>query len=184
MEIIPENSYAVAQLGERYGISKQAIINRRKFLGINTFKVGNKSYISEEDLEKLDSLHQFLMDNPEASMQDFQGKISSKSESTLTTLPSESSLTTSPTLPTELVEAIAPYLQLFPKDPCWNLTILERARDNNWLLTTTQVQALIGTKPRGDRFPRANWVFIKKGKWGRESCWAVMKDEEGDNYKV
>ena len=67
-----QNSFAVSELKNRYAISKQAVINRRKYLNISTYKIGNKSYITEADLDLLDRLHQFLNQNPTASMQDFR----------------------------------------------------------------------------------------------------------------
>ena len=191
-----QNSFPVSELKDRYGISKQGIINRRKYLNISTYKIGNKSYITEDDLNLLDSLHQFLNKNPTASMQDFPQKQSS--ESSLTTVPTDrSSESTLPTVPiqqslaldnqnvtlmsldSKSIEAIAYNFQR--SNPLWYMKILENALSSNWLLTTKEVKELIGVKPKTKKgentYKRGNWVFIKSGRIGNQTAWKVTKHE-------
>ena len=188
-----QNSFAVSELKDRYAISKQAVINRRKYLNISTYKIGNKSYITEADLDLLDRLHQFLNQNPTASMQDFQEQ---SRESSLSTVPtdksSESTLPTVPIQPTSLtvfdnnnvtlnlddntIEAIAYSFQR--SNPLWYMNVLENARTSNWLLTTAEVRELIGVKPKTKKgentYQRGNWLFIKSGRIGNQTAWKVM----------
>ncbi len=78
--------------------------------------------------------------------------------------------------------------ELFHWSPLWYMNILERAFSSNWLLTTSEVKQLIGVKPRTKKgestYRRGNWTFMKSGKIGNQTAWRVMKDEEGNNYKV
>lgn len=193
-----QNSFPVGELKDRYGISKQGIINRRKYLKISTYKIGNKSYITEDDLDLLDRLHQFLNKNPTASMQDFRQEQSTESklvgvptdrssESTLPTVPIEpTSLTildnqnvTRMSLDSNTIEEIAYKFQR--SNPLWYMNILENARASNWLLTTSEVRELIGVKPKtkkGEKtYKRGNWLFVKSGRIGNQTAWKVMKEE-------
>ena len=191
-----QNSFAVSELKDRYAISKQAVINRRKYLNISTYKIGNKSYITEADLDLLDRLHQFLNQNPTASMQDFQEQ---SRESSLSTVPtdksSESTLPTVPPLSTSLsvfdnpnvtlnlddntIEAIADKFQ--KSNPLWYMKELKVAASEGWLLTTSEVRELIGVKPKTKKgentYKRGNWLFIKSGKIGNQTAWKVSKEE-------
>lgn len=60
-----ESLYPVAQLKQRYGIGKQAEINRRKHLGIQPVKVQGVNYITQEQLDLLDSLDRYLKETGE-----------------------------------------------------------------------------------------------------------------------
>ena len=65
------------------------------------------------------------------------------------------------------------------RDPLEHYSSLEQAMLSNWLLTTSEVKALIGVKPKtkkGDNtFRRGNWVFVKSGKIGNQAAWQVTK---------
>ena len=63
--------FPVAELKERYGIGKQADINRRKHLGIVPQKVDGKYVVGEAQLSLLDRLDEFLKGSPKAKMTDF-----------------------------------------------------------------------------------------------------------------
>ncbi len=56
---------------------------------------------------------------------------------------------------------------------------LEQAKENQWLLTTSEIKAIIGVRPKTKKnvniFVRGNWVFLKKGKIGNEIAWMVKK---------
>jgi hypothetical protein len=193
-----QNSFPVGELKDRYGISKQGIINRRKYLKISTYKIGNKSYMTEDDLDLLDRLHQFLNKNPTASMQDFRqeqstesklvgGTTDRSSESTLPTVPIQpTSLTildnqnvTKMSLDSNTIEEIAYKFQR--SNPLWYMNILENARASNWLLTTAEVRELIGVKPntkKGEKtYKRGNWLFVKSGRIGKQTAWKVIVEE-------
>ncbi len=78
--------------------------------------------------------------------------------------------------------AIASKLQ--PVDPISYNASLEKAQANNWILSTSEVQQLIGIKPsckKGKKtFTRGCWTFIKTGKMGSQTGWRVSKVIEGE----
>lgn len=64
-------------------------------------------------------------------------------------------------------------------NPLYRHEALEKAKELRWLLTTKEVQKLIGVKPqtkKGEKsFKRGNWLFIKIGKIGAQTAWQVDK---------
>jgi hypothetical protein len=73
------------------------------------------------------------------------------------------------------------FSRLQPSNPLWYMDILERAQANGWVLTTEEVEDLIGVKPRCEAgknsYQRGCWVFVKAGKMGSQTGWRVMKEE-------
>ncbi len=73
------------------------------------------------------------------------------------------------------------YSRLQPSNPLWYMDILERAQANAWILTTEEVEDLIGVKPRCEAgknsYQRGCWLFVKAGKMGSHTGWRVMKEE-------
>jgi hypothetical protein len=67
-----------------------------------------------------------------------------------------------------------------PTDPLWYLEKLERACTSHWLLTTEEVEQLIGTKPESHKdeniYQRGCWIFTKAGKIGSQTAWRVTKN--------
>ncbi|BAW95127.1 hypothetical protein NIES970_00270 [[Synechococcus] sp. NIES-970] len=68
---------------------------------------------------------------------------------------------------------------LKPNNPLAYLEILEKAAAAGWMITSEEVEQLIGVKPvtaRGqDIFERGNWRFLKAGKIGAQTGWHVEK---------
>jgi hypothetical protein len=66
-----------------------------------------------------------------------------------------------------------------PVNPLWYMEILEKAAANNWLLTTEEVEDLIGIKPQCHHdetsYQRGSWLFVKQGKIGTQTSWQVQK---------
>ena len=46
-----------------------------------------------------------------------------------------------------------------------------------WILSSSDVEALIGVKPKGDIFHRCGWEFVRAGKIGNQGAWKVNKLE-------
>ncbi|WP_431660462.1 hypothetical protein [Pantanalinema rosaneae] len=88
-------------------------------------------------------------------------------------------LATIATALTQLSETIAPPAQP-PTNPLWYMEILERANVEHWILTSTEIQQLIGVQPScakgSESFQRGCWVFVKAGKLGNQTAWQVKKD--------
>ncbi|AFY79551.1 hypothetical protein Ple7327_4446 [Pleurocapsa sp. PCC 7327] len=68
-----------------------------------------------------------------------------------------------------------------PADPLWYMSVLERAHSSNWILTTEEVERLIGVKPHcqpsQNSYQRGCWIFVKVGKEGAQTAWRVMKED-------
>lgn len=77
----------------------------------------------------------------------------------------------------QLEATIASRLQ--PFNPLWYMQVLEQAATENWLLSTEEVEHLIGVKPKcyssQTAFQRGCWTFVKTGKMGAQTGWRVMK---------
>jgi hypothetical protein len=69
-----------------------------------------------------------------------------------------------------------------PADPLWYMETLERANTGNWMLTSSEIEKLIGVKPNcpkgSESFQRGSWIFIKAGKVGTQTGWRVNKENE------
>jgi hypothetical protein len=67
-----------------------------------------------------------------------------------------------------------------PANPLWYMSILEQADAQGWIISSEEVEQLIGTKPHcaPDRnsFVRGCWKFEKAGKVGMHSSWRVTKE--------
>jgi hypothetical protein len=67
-----------------------------------------------------------------------------------------------------------------PANPLWYMPILEQADAQGWIISSEEIEQLIGTKPHcaPDRnfFVRGCWKFEKAGKVGMHSSWRVTKE--------
>jgi len=160
--------YLVSDLRERYGLSsRQSVYDRMKALNIEPVVRGK---ISAEQLKQMDKLDEHLKKG---------GTLSNFGIGT-----TQIQIDTSPIVAelTKLVEAIAPTPN--PPEPLQGLEELEKAAEKGWLLTTEQVQQLLGVKPKvkgSDRtFTRGSFSFVKSGKIGSQTAWKVVKVSSGD----
>lgn len=68
-----------------------------------------------------------------------------------------------------------------PHNPLWYMDVLERACDRAWVLTTDEIEQLIGVKPKCHAeetvYERGCWRFEKAGKLGAKVAWRVYKAE-------
>jgi hypothetical protein len=70
--------------------------------------------------------------------------------------------------PEELVAAAVSHLDGL-------LSFLMKAARNSWELPTSQVQLLVGAKPRGSSFSRYGFSFRPSGRHGQETSWRVER---------
>jgi hypothetical protein len=67
-----------------------------------------------------------------------------------------------------------------PSNPLWYMSILEQADAQGWIVSSDEVEQLIGTKPHcapdSNSFVRGCWKFEKAGKVGMHSSWRVTKE--------
>ena len=78
-----------------------------------------------------------------------------------------------PTDLVQLVETIAHSIS--PPNPIAHWEKLQWLVDNKIIISTAEVQALVGTKPKGERWTRGSFTFEKAGKLGTQSGWRVRK---------
>lgn len=154
-----EQLYPITHLKQRYNIGKQAEINRRKFLKITPNKINGQSYITEEELKKLDELDAHLKAGN--SMESFRG---SDKSLTYPVAKEENQIIV------KMLEAIAPQ-----KDSVSHWRKIEEAYQNGWELTTQEIHDLLGAKPSGKEWHRGKFIFKKSGKIGRSSSWSIYK---------
>ena len=183
-------NFPVAELKQRFNIGKQAEINRRKYLGIVPKKVDGIYVVDEDQLSTLDELDQFLNSSPKAKMSDF--KVKSTEYSPVDSSKVQSSVMEATLIDEELedsgdivlrddestdltflVETIAKTIA--PVNPIGHWERLQWLVDNEIIISTSEVQALLGTKPKGDVWSRGSFVFNKVGKLGNQSSWEVTK---------
>jgi hypothetical protein len=77
-----------------------------------------------------------------------------------------------------LIERIAAAIRP-TSEPLAHLEQLEKAVANKWLLTTSEVQRVIGVKPKGERLTRGSFTFVRSGKIGNQGAWRVVKSDGG-----
>ena len=181
-------NFPVSELRERYGIGKQAEINRRKHLNIVPKKVDGVYVVDSNQLSRLDELDEFLRSSPKAKMTDFQSTGSTKS--TKSTRSNSPPVIMEATLSDEsselvrqeddeqtdllmLVESVARAIS--PPNPISHWEKLQWLVDNQIIISTSEVEALVGTKPKRDRWIRGSFIFEKSGKLGTQTGWRVFK---------
>jgi len=180
------DSLPVASLPDRYSISRSVLYDRIKALNIEPEKRGNKAYVNSNQLELLDSLHAFL--NNGGSTADFLASTGlSAEQSDEDALQSSGQMVAmeqvgaifseTAKLNALLVEALTQRLPSpLPTDPLANLEALEKAAQNGWLLSTSQLAPLLGLKTLGGKeLQRYGFTFKRVGRNGAESAWSVAK---------
>ncbi len=64
-------------------------------------------------------------------------------------------------------------------NPLWYMEVLEKAEAADWILSTDEIEHLIGVKPHCHHdettFYRGSWAFVKAGKIGSQTGWKVKK---------
>jgi len=177
-------TYAIADLQGRYSLSsKQSVYDRIKAVSIEPVTRGKVSY---SQLDKLDKLDEHLKSG---------GILGNFESSHAEVMPASIELAIEPATPAkvsgndgenfiELIERVAAALKP-AADPLQHYAALERAIASSWLLSSSEVRSLIGTRPTGDRFQRGSFVFIRTDKIGAQSAWRVVKVVIGSGvYKI
>ncbi|NEO50899.1 MAG: hypothetical protein F6K55_45215 [Moorea sp. SIO4A3] len=190
----------VKDLQTRYNIGRSALYERFKHANIKPNKEGTRSFVSGEQLEELDCLHNHLERG--GTFEDFEAFLTLEYTENIQ---EAISLNSSPDSPVDvhrtssweaerealevLIDAIASGIErvginrLQPVNPIGYMQQLKMAAEEGWLLTTSEVKELIKVKPHirkgEDAYRRGSWVFIKSGKIGRETAWRVIKEETG-----
>lgn len=181
---------SILELCDRYSISRNQVYERRGFLkrqGVDvTFvKQGNKSFALDNLVEIFDNQNKWLLEG---------GSLNTFTPSTKVTVMPDHDSVISPVAQPELriapesIQAIALAVAevlkplIPPPDFTWKIEGLRAAARFGYQLSSSQLQTLIGVKPRvhlsENMFERGSFKFYKVGKIGRENAWIVGNSEK------
>lgn len=168
----PIHRHPVSQVQQESGLSRAAFYKRMAQAGVKPIRVGQNSFLEREHLEALRALEEHIQagGKPEA----FPGRLQTSPDVALVPAPGRSISTAveepeeDQEVPEELVAAAVAHLDGL-------LSFLTKAARNSWELPTSQVQLLVGAKPRGATFSRYGFSFRPAGKHGQETSWRVER---------
>ncbi|AIE76299.1 hypothetical protein [Synechocystis sp. PCC 6714] len=185
----------IKQLCDRYALtSRQALYDRLKALGITLSRQGRSSYATPEQVELLDQIHQHLAEG--GSLKTFTpiaettvsfepvnpaldkslDIVKSRLDNSPDTVRSELDIMDSGLDINPQTIALLNLMQSFNRrSPLDKHRELEEAAAHNWILTTSEIEELLGVKPKGETFTRGCWIFRRSGKIGNQSAWIVEK---------
>ncbi|MEA5449883.1 hypothetical protein VB780_14985 [Leptolyngbya sp. CCNP1308] len=175
--------YPVNQLHDRYSLARSAVYKRMQDLRIVPAKVGQRSYITAQQLQLMDELHVFINQGGSAAeflearglRQGNNGNGQSGSGSDLAINPNDVG---------GIIGALAELMGRMgfgQPDPMQYFETLENAAQNGWLPSTSELADLIDLSPReiesyGDRFSEAGFIFSRSGyRKNGEIAWKVTK---------
>ncbi|MGB3789406.1 MAG: hypothetical protein WA949_15450 [Phormidesmis sp.] len=182
----------VNQLSDRYQLARSAVYKRMSDLGIEREKIGNRAYVSNEQVKLLDELHSFIgIGGNVAEFIERKGFNKPSNQSTVESAgqsagqSSELALNQSDMV--KLISAIAAEMsaKLQPaqstRDPLAYYESLEKAANRGWKLRTSELAELLKLDPKeidsyGQTFYEAGFVFNRAGyRSGGEGAWLVSK---------
>jgi hypothetical protein len=180
----------VNQLSDRYKLARSAVYKRMADLGIEREKIGNRAYVSDEQVSLLDELHDFIQIGGNVAEfitrkgLDVGMAQSAKASNQPADASGELALNQSDMV--KLVSAIAAEITsqlrpVIPSDPLAYYESLERAASQGWKLRTSELATLLKLEPSeingyGQTFYEAGFVFNRAGyRSGREAAWVVSK---------
>lgn len=177
----------IKELQERYGLkTRQSIYDWIKAGKLELAKdERGHAYATPEQIEVLDQLAEHLkaggtlgsftpVSSPEIYTTVDTITDTSEAATVYSAIDTVNSTEDSPMVMLErLVGAIASNIQ--PRSPLWFHEELEKAVKQGWILSSSDVEALIGVKPKGEIFLRGGWEFVRAGKIGNQGAWKVNK---------
>jgi hypothetical protein len=173
--------FPVSALPDRYGKARSAVYTQMNKLDITPYKQGNKSFISNIQLQMLDDLNDFLNEDTGRDIDDF---IRERRVRT----PTQRRTQKAGQLAKQ--QAGQPFLQVNGLNEL-NYTLsnhitslkerfelLDAAAAKGWLLSTSDLAGLCGVLPdsltKRDQFQRWGFTFIKRpDRTGQEVSWQV-----------
>lgn len=177
--------FPVSQLQSRYALARSAVYKRMQDLRIVPEKIGQRAYITAQQVQLMDELHRFI--NQGGSAAEFiearglrqrpknNGNGPSGTGSELTITPNDFG---------GIVGALAELMGRMgfgQPDSMQYFEKLENAARNNWLISTSELAELLDLSPQdvksfGDHFFEAGFVFSRSGyRKNGEIAWKVSK---------
>jgi len=165
----PIHRHPVAQVQQESGLSRAAFYKRLAQAGVKPPRVGQNSFLEREHLQALQALEDHIQagGKPDA----FPGRLQTSSEMALVSTPGRG-------IPEAVGGPEEDQAGLVAEDVSrleGLLSFLTKAGRNNWEIPTSQVQLLVGAKPRGTTFSRYGFTFRPAGKHGQEISWRVER---------
>ena len=172
----------IQELCDRYGLkSRKALYDRLNALNLQLAREGNKSFATPAQIETLDELDHHLANGgtlknftPTTATTAIVETVQSSLNTVTPPLNSVQSSLNNDTLTLALIDYLANLNQRSPLD---NYRDLEEAALKKWILSSRQVEKLLGVKPHGQTFTRGNWTFTKAGKIGSENGYLVSHSQ-------
>lgn len=173
--------YTVGTLLERYGLSKSQVYARLNYLGIELEKTEDgRSFATEEQVQRLDNLHDWLKDGDKKRfMREYRETTEVEVMSEASIAATEKDFTAQGDLFIFAANTILQKIQDFtispPDKQIKQLKALEELVTYQWLVSTSQVEELIGIRPSGAVFTLGSFTFVRQGRYRREASWVVVK---------
>lgn len=186
----------VNQLSDRYQLARSAVYKRMSDLGIAREKIGNRAYVSNEQVKLLDELHNFIgmggnvaefIDRKGLNNPSISSSKNSSGQSSGQSFGQSSGLALNQSDMVKLISAIAAEMSaklqpaLAARDPLAYYESLEKAAKGGWKLRTSEVAELLKLDPKeidgyGHTFYEAGFAFNRAGyRSGGEGAWLVSK---------
>jgi hypothetical protein len=170
----------INELLNRYSLkNRQSIYEWTRALNIKFPKDdSNKSYATPEQIDLLDQLSEHLKSGN--SIKSFSPLVKTTVSPSPDTVSFPLGTFTEPSQSSDLVDLVNAIASL--KSPISNYEELEKAANNKWILSTSDIKRLgfIANCKSGEDFcDRGCWRFVKAGRIGRESAWSVEKITKG-----
>lgn len=179
----------VASLPNRYGKARSVIYERIKALKLQTQQEGNKAFVDREQIELLDRAAEHIDGGGTiASFLELIGQSGGQLErggqptgqpdqngSAIVGQSDGQMINNGATFDfVGFMRAIEPLLRReAPPDPLAPQRRLQELSENGWLCSTSQLEQILGTKPReGNRF---GFNIRRAGKIGRQAAWKVSR---------
>ncbi|MCC5640640.1 hypothetical protein LC593_33375 [Nostoc sp. CHAB 5844] len=179
MNSISINRTPTKDLMSRYGIGRTALYERFKAAHVKPIKEGTRSHVSHQDIEELDRLDAYLKTG--GVLSEFRSKIVPIEEiSSIETLLDEpANITTN-----WLMSVVERLIFTSKKSPLEQYRELEEVSQQGWILPTSDIEAIIGIKPRILGLTYGSFQIIRSLKVGREAGWLVKKKAGAPKSRV
>jgi hypothetical protein len=175
-DAIPIHRHPVAEVQKESGLSRSAFYRRLSQAGVKPIRVGQNSFLETFQVQALRELEVHIQGGGDPDH--FPGKLPPPEElavvHSVRTLPEATQTqlhleeVEDLEAPEELVAAAVSHLDGL-------LSFLTKAARLGWELPTSQVQLLLGAKPRGAAMERYGFTFRAAGKHGQETSWRVER---------
>lgn len=186
----------VNQLSDRYQLARSAVYKRMSDLGVEREKIGNRAYVSNDQLKLLDELHGFIgaggnvaefMDRKGLNKPSPSSSNNSSGQSTVLSSGQSVGLALNQSDMVKLISAIAAEMSaklqpaLSVRNPLDYYESLEKAAKGRWKLRTSELAELLKLDSKeidsyGQTFYEAGFVFDRAGyRSGGEGAWLVSK---------